>query len=185
MKAFLVAAFGLSLAAAPVHAQQQPDLTRFRMFADALVGTWHVTVRDLDEKGNVTWEGRQKRVFAYTLANEFLEERALVRPAGLDTEVTAGLHMLSFDPPANMLIQNGFWPGQPGVLFTAEAALSADNRSADGTITMPSETGVRHRRRLEIRWSGADELAYRTYGAGADGKEYLNEELVYRRAPKS
>ena len=163
-------------------AQQRPDLTRFRSFADPLVGSWTVTIKDWDADGKLSWEGNQKRTFAYTLANEFLEERALATVGDTPREVLIGLHLLSYDPKRNLLLQQGYWPGNAGTLFTVEAALAADNRSASGVIAMPGEEGTRKRRRLELRWNGPDELSYRAYGTDAAGKDYLNEELIYRRS---
>lgn len=170
----------------PAFAQQaRPDLTRFKAFADAMVGEWDVVIRDLDESGSPTWEGRQKRVIAYILADEFLEERAMVHSRRLNREIVAGLHLSSYDPATNAFIQQGFWPGQPGVLFNVNAVLSSDHRRAEGTIAMPRETGIRAMRRIEIVWASNDEFSYRTFARGADGREYLNEELVYRRAARS
>ena len=160
----------------------RPDLTRFRAFADPMVGEWDVTIRDLDESGAVTWEGRQRRLFAYILADEFLEERALVHSPSLGRAVVARLHIASYDPDANHFMQQGFWPGSPGVLFDVSAELAADNRRADGTITMPRETGVRASRRIEIVWTGPDEFTYRVFARRSGASEFVNEELIYRRA---
>lgn len=160
----------------PAATQQRPDLTRFRAFADPLVGDWSVTIKDREADGKVTWEATQHRTFGYTLLGEFLEERAV------DRGQTIGLHLLSFDAKRNRLVQQGFWPGSAGVLFTVEADLAADNRSASGHIEMPGEEGVRKRRRLELRWRSADELSYTAFAIDAAGREYVNEELVYRRS---
>ena len=67
-------------------------------------------------------------------------------------------------------------------MFTAELRLANDNRSAEGTISMPQETGFRMQRRLEIKWVGDSELSYRAYGKDSNGREFLNEELIYSRA---
>ena len=176
MRAFALLLALLMAVPASVPAQQRPDLSRFKAFADPLVGNWSVTIQDREADGRVMWEGTQDRTFAYTLQGEFLEERALNRGQLI------GLHLLSFDPKRNLVLQQGYWPGNPGVLFTVEAALSADNRSASGHIDMPAEQGARKRRRLEVRWDGTDQLAYRAYGVDAAGREYINEELIYRRA---
>ena len=176
MRAFALSLLLALALPASVPAQQRPDLSRFKAFADPLVGNWSVTVTDRDANGKISWEATQTRTFAYILMDEFLEERAL------DHGRPIGLHLLSFDPKRNLLLQQGYWPGSPGVLFTVEAALAADNRSAQGHIAMPAEQGARKRRRLELRWEGPDELSYRAFGVDEAGREYVNEELIYRRA---
>ena len=171
------------LAVPSVSAQPAPpDLTRFRAFADPMIGEWDVVIRDFDESGATTWEGRQRRVIGWILGDEFLEERAIVASRRSDREVVAGLHIASYDPEANAFLQQGFWPGSPGILFNVSATLAADNRRADGIIAMPRETGVRASRRIEIAWVSADEFVYRTFARSADGREHVNEELIYRRA---
>ena len=175
MRATALLLFLAASLAPPSMAQQRPDLTRFRTFADPLVGDWAVVIKDREANGEVSWEATQQRRFAYTLLGEFLEERAV------DRGQVIGLHLLSFDPKRSMVVQQGFWPGSPGMLFSVEAALAPDNRSASGHIDMPREQGVRKRRRLELRWEGPDVLSYRAFGVDASGKEFVNEELIYRR----
>ena len=162
-------------------AQERPDLTRFKAFADALVGTWEVTIRDADAKGKLVWEGKQKRVFSYVLADEFLEERALVTSPRTGREVLTGIQFISYDPKRNLLIEQGFWPGHAGTLFAVEAIVANDNRSAAGVIKMPQENDFRKQRRVELKWQGAD-FVFRTFGKDETGREFLNEELIYRKA---
>lgn len=180
----LALGFALSFAS-PTLSQQPapPDLTRFRAFADPIIGSWTTRIRDFDENGTLTWEDTQRRVFAYTVSDEFLEERALFHSRRAGRDIVGGLHLFSYDPARNELLQQGYWPGTPGILFTARATLSEDNRRAEGVIEMPGETGFRARRRLEIVWQSPNEVTYRAFGRRADGAEFLNEELVYRRAP--
>ncbi|MEO7654055.1 MAG: hypothetical protein ABIS23_00025 [Sphingomicrobium sp.] len=178
--AFFLLFLGLVLPVSAV-AQERPDLTRFKAFADPLVGTWTVTIKDWQADGKIAWEGTQKRAFAYMLADEFLEERALVKSGQRPQDIVTGLHLMSYDPKRNLLFQQGFWPGHAGVLFTVEAALAADNHSASGHIAMPGEQGARKRRRIELRWQNPNELSYRAFAQDNSGKEYLNEELIYRR----
>lgn len=163
--------------------QDRPDLTRFRAFASPLIGTWSVRIRDIDEHGKVVWDdASQRRSFSFTIGDEFLREDALVHSPRLKRDVVTGMHLFSYDPRQNLLIQHGFWPGKAGPMFTAEVRLADDNRSAVGTITMPQEAGVRKERRLEIRWLNDREFSYRAYGRDKGGREFLNEELIYARS---
>jgi hypothetical protein len=170
--------------AAPSSAQPQPpDLTRFRAFADGLIGTWNVRIRDIDEYGKVIWDdASQKRTFSYTIGNEFLQEQATIRARRLGRDVVTGLHLFSYDPAGNRLTQHGYWPGKSGLMFTADVRLADDNRSAAGIISMPQDRGLRSERRLEIKWISDRELSYRAYAKDKSGREFLNEELVYTKA---
>ena len=177
-----LACLSICLGQSPALSQERPDLTRFRAFADPLVGTWNVRIRDLDENGKVLWDdSSQTRTFAYTIGNEFLQEQALVYSKRLQGDVVTGLHLYSYEPKQNILTQHGYWPGRSGLMFTAEVKLADDNRAATGTIGMPHDNGFRKQRRLEIKWVSDRELSYRAYGKDSSGREFLNEELVYTR----
>ncbi|MEO7654054.1 MAG: hypothetical protein ABIS23_00020 [Sphingomicrobium sp.] len=165
----------------PISAQQpaRPDHSRFHAFAKPLVGEWTVTIRERDEIGKMLFEERQKQVFAMTVANEFLEWHVISGSGSASRET--GVVLFSYKPRENRLLQHAFFPGHADLRFTADLDLTRDNRGADGVIITPAEPGFRQRRRLEIRWVGPSEFHYRCFARDANGREFLNEELVYQR----
>lgn len=120
-------------------------------------------------------------MIGYTIFSEFLEEKPLLpSPAGGPATVVS-ITLISYDPPSNLVLKQGYWGGTAGGLVEARAALDATNRVARGSILMPRETGVRRSRRYEMRHAGKDRFEARTFAKRPDGSEYINEELIYER----
>ena len=170
MIAMLLALFATAEQAA------EPNPSRFQRFSDSLIGNWEVTIRETDETGKLLFEERQPHVFSRGIGPQFIEERA----TDASGHSSMGLVVLSYDPKANLLTQHAFFGFQPGLRFTVEAQLSEDGRSASGTIVTPKEPGFRTHRRMELKWVNVDEFRSQAY-ATHEGREFLNEEQIYRR----
>ena len=182
MRKFLAACF-LAVLAVPANAQSgaSDPLAPFRQFSQPLIGEWDVTIRELDETGKLLFEMRQQRTFTPTIADEFIEERVFDPSVTGGPAVISGVLLLSYDPKTRTVYQHGFFGGHAGLRFTGEASLASHARSAEGTILTPGEPGFRTRRRLVMSWQSPNEFRHRAFARDARGREFLNEELVYRR----
>lgn len=160
---------------------QSPDLSRFKAFADGLVGAWSVDIRETDAEGKVIWSDTQRRVFEYRIAKEFLEERTYVTSKRTGKDVDISLHIYGYDPKANDLSMHGYWVGRPGQLFAVTTKLDDDNRFARGAMDIVLEDGSRSHQRYEMGWIDDARFIHRAYRKTPDGREYLGEQLIYVR----
>lgn len=180
LRTALLALFAFAICA-PASAQG-PDLTRFKAFADGLVGEWSVAIRETDADGKVVWSDTQRRIFGYRIANEFLEERTYVVSKRTGKDLDVSLHIYGYDPKANTLSMHGYWVGRPGQLFAVMTTLDDANRFARGAMDIVLEDGSRSNQRYEMGWQDDSRFVHRAYRKTPEGREYLGEELVYTRA---
>lgn len=171
----LIAALLLALDATPPAAS--PD--RFHGFMDSLVGEWAVTIREHLPDGKLMFELHQTRRVSPVLDGGFLQETAF--DSDNAAAAPGGMMFLSYDRARDVVLQQAFLSGHPGLRFTAEAKLADDGHSAIGTIVTPREPGFRTNRELRLYWAGPDEFHYEAWAHDGAGPEFLNEELVYRR----
>ncbi len=167
----------------PANAQAPADLTRFKSFADGLVGEWSVAIRELDADGKVVWSDTQRRIFEYRVAREFLEERTYVVSKRTGKDVDISLHIYGYDPRNNELSMHGYWVGRAGQLFAVKTTLDDANRFARGSMDIVMEDGSSSNQRYEMGWLDGGGFVHRAFRKSPDGREYLGEELVYTRAP--
>lgn len=155
----------------------------FQRYADRLLGNWECRIREYDgAREEPVWEARQRRTFARVLQGRFVEEAAYVLDAS--GWVQTGIHLISFDAATGRVLQSGFWADTPGRLFAVEGLLRGEvdhDDRIDGTMTLRTAAGAVEKRRVSIRFEGADRQLYRVFRQRADGSEYLHEELVYTR----
>ena len=166
----------------PANAQQalaRARVAAFRAFAEPYVGEWSCAIEEYDESGKVVWSDTQRRVFAFSMSRHFLEERAfLKRPDG--TEYEGGLHLTTWDPASDRIVQHGFWlPRQPDPLFRIEGL--AEGSDFSGTMTLREENGSVVRRGLKMRWHAPDRWILDAVGTRADGGSFVKERLIYTR----
>ena len=149
-------------------------------FVSRLVGDWWCRIRDWNEAGELTWEGRQLRSFDRPLGRSFLRESAyILRDSG--QVVLGGIHIAGFDAESGVFEQSGFWPGIPGRSFVMAGVFDAARRSIGGTIEVRGPDGSLQRDRAEIAWLSPSSHVYRVYRARPGGGEYLQSELTYTR----
>lgn len=163
-------------------AQRSARLAAFRAFAEPYLGEWACAIEEYDEKGKVVWSDTQRRVFSFTMSRHFLEERAILkRPDG--TEYEGGLHLTTWDPASDRIVQHGFWiPQQPDPLFRIEGR--ASGRDFTGEMNLRQESGGYVRRGLEMRWHGPDRWVLEAIGVRPDGSRFVKERLSYTRTGK-
>ncbi len=162
-------------------AQERPDLTRFKAFGDGLIGEWAVDIRDFDENGEVSWSATQRRIFEYKIANEFIEERTYFTSQSTGKDVDVSLHVYGYDPKQNILSVDGYWGGSPGRLFAVTTSLDDENRQAIGEMQLRMKDGSIVTHRYVLGWISDESFTHRAYETTADGREFLTEELIYRR----
>ncbi len=155
----------------------------FHRYAERLRGNWQCLIREYDgAREEPVWEALQRRTFVLVLQGRFVEEAAYVLDAS--GWVQTGIHLTSFDAATGRVLQSGFWADTPGRLFAVEGMLRAEadrDDRIDGTMTLRTAAGSVEKRRVAIRFEGADRQVYRIFRQRADGSEYLHEELVYTR----
>lgn len=153
----------------------------FREFATPFVGTWDCEIEEWSATSSKpVWSDRQRRVFSLTMSRHFLEERAVLKtPQGREYE--AGLHLTTYDPKSEAVVQHGFWlPLQPDPLFRIEGRI--EGKGFSGSMRIRERDGSTAVRPLVIKWIGPDEWHIEVTDRKPDGSTFLRERLVYRKA---
>jgi hypothetical protein len=188
----LVATIGLGMAlstqalsqASPTgeQAQRSARLAAFRTFAVPYLGEWDCLVEDYDAAGKTVWSDRQRRIFAFTMSRHFLEERAILkRPDG--TEYEGGLHLMTWDPRSDRVVQHGFWlPRQPDPLFRVEGRVKGQDFAGD--LHIKEESGATSIKGFTMRWAGADRWLLETQEKRPDGQTFVSSRVTYTRVAK-
>ena len=169
--------------AAATEAEQKQRREAFRTFAAPFVGTWECEIAEWSATSEKpVWSDKQRRVFALTMSRQFLEERAILKtPDGREYE--AGLHLTTFDPNSDAIVQHGFWlPLQPDPLFRIEGRV--EKKDFKGSMRIKERDGSHDTRPLAIKWIGPDEWHLEVTDEKQDGSTFVRERLVYRRAAK-
>ena len=157
-----------------------PERVAFDAFSERLVGTWDCSIKEYAPSGAVKWSDEQIRVFSRGFFGNALEEKAF-KPPRLGTQDYFGLTVLLLHRPGYRLTKYGIWPGSAGQIFITDGLLRKDGSGFDGTSTERNERNVEERRRVVVEWTGPQQHVLRVYRPGPDGREYLHEELVYKR----
>jgi hypothetical protein len=170
-------------AVAATEAEQARRREAFREFATPFVGTWECEIHEWSATSSEpVWSDRQRRIFTLTMSRQFLEERAILKtPEGREYE--AGLHLTTFDPNSDAIVQHGFWlPLQPDPLFRIEGRI--EKKDFRGSMRIREQDGSHDTRPLAIKWIGPDEWHIEVTDQKADGSTFVRERVVYRRATK-
>lgn len=181
-----IAIFMALAAVAPAAGQNDPQATTrrdaFRAFAQPLVGDWSCRIEEWGPDGKLVWSDVQKRVFSLTMARHYLEERALLKtPDGREYE--GGVHLLTYDPNSERLVQHGFWLPQPDRLFVVDGRISGG--SFEGLMTIRNDKGGEDIRPYRLSPAANGGWTIEVRDKRADGSAYVRERLVYSRLAQS
>ena len=169
-----------AIAAPATEAEQRARRDAFRGFAERFVGEWECVVEEWNGRDAApVWSDRQRRVFEMTMSRHFLQERALLKTAD-GREHEPGLHLTTFDPQSDHVVQHGFWlPLQPDPLFRIEGRI--EGKGYTGKMRIREEGGAHDVRPYAIRWRDDGTWVVEVTDSLPDGKVFLRERLTYTR----
>ncbi|WP_257385065.1 hypothetical protein [Tahibacter caeni] len=178
--ALLLSAATLAGAVDPRVAQDSRQA--FKSFAQPLVGNWECNLRTWDDRFHERMvETVQKRRFEWVLKGNFLQESIYAVLRGGDT-THVGITLLSVDPETMHVLGSGFDATTPDRRMTLDAELAPDLRHLSGKveITPPNENA--RAERLDWQWIEDGRTRSRLYSRASNGREFLNQELICKRA---
>lgn len=178
--ALLLAATGTAGAVDPRIAQDSRQA--FKSFAQPLVGTWDCNLRTWDDRFHERMvETVQKRRFEWVLKGNFLQESIHAVLRGGDT-VHVGITLLSVDPETMHVLGSGFDATTPDRRMTLDAELAPDLRHLSGKVEITPQDENARAERLDWQWIEDGRTRARLYSRAQNGREFLNQELICKRA---
>lgn len=176
----LLAWSGFAAAVDPRVAQDSRQA--FKSFAQPLIGNWDCNLRSWDDRFRERMvETPQKRRFEWVLRGNFLQETIQAVLRGGDT-VHVGTNLLSVDPETMHILGSGFDSTTPDRRMTLDAELAPDLRHLSGKVQIrPGKEGA-DVDRFDWQWTDADRTRSRLYSRDSNGREFLNHELICKRA---
>ncbi|MCQ4165080.1 hypothetical protein [Tahibacter harae] len=177
----LLAWSGFAAAVDPRVAQDSRQA--FKSFAQPLVGSWDCSLRSWDDRFRERMvETPQKRRFEWVLRGNFLQETVHAVLRGGDT-VHVGINLLSVDPETMHILGSGFDAVTPDRRMLLDAELAPDLRHLSGKVQMrPGKEGAEADQRFDWQWTDTDRTRSRLYSRDSNGREFLNHELICKRA---
>jgi hypothetical protein len=178
--ALLLAATGTAGAVDPRIAQDSRQA--FKSFAQPLVGAWDCNLRTWDDRFHERMvETVQKRRFEWVLKGNFLQETIHAVLRGGDT-VHVGITLLSVDPETMHVLGSGFDATTPDRRMTLDAELAPDLRHLSGKVEITPQDENARAERLDWQWIEDGRTRARLYSRAQNGREFLNQELICKRA---
>lgn len=174
-----------SVAAAVDPRVAQDSRQAFKSFAMPLIGNWDCTLRTWDDRFHEKMvETAQKRRFEWVLKGNFLQESIYAVLRGGDT-VHVGLNLLSVDPETTHILSSGFDSSSPDRSLTLDAELAPDLRHLSGKVQATTKSDSAQPERLDWQWVDDGRTRSRLYSRASNGREFLNKELLCKRAADS
>lgn len=160
----------------------QDSRQAFKSFAQPLIGNWDCSLRTWDDRFHERMvETGQKRRFEWVLKGNFLQESIHAVLRGGDT-IHVGINLLSVDPETMHILGSGFDATTPDRRMTLDAELAPDLRHLSGKVEIrPTDQNARAER-LDWQWLDEGRTRSRLYSRAANGREFLNQELICKRA---
>ncbi|UXI69524.1 hypothetical protein [Tahibacter amnicola] len=161
---------------------EQDSRQAFKAFASPLVGNWDCSLRTWEDRFHERMvETSQKRRFSWVLGGHFLQESvyAVLRRGEL---MHVGINLLSVDPTNTHVLVSGFAAGTPDRKVSLDGELAPDFRHLSGRLTVVPRNPEADPQRLEWRWLDDGRTSSRMYARASNGREFLHQELVCRRA---
>lgn len=160
----------------------QDSRQAFKSFAQPLIGNWDCSLRTWDDRFHERMvETAQKRRFEWVLKGNFLQETVHAVLRGGDT-VHIGINLLSVDPETMHVLGSGFDSTTPDRRLTIDAELAPDLRHLSGKIEIRPVSESARAERLDWQWIDAGRTRSRIYSRAPNGREFLNQELICKRA---
>lgn len=179
----LLALLSLSTAAGAIDPRVAQDSRQaFKSFAQPLIGNWECNQRTWDDRFHERMvETVQKRRFEWVLKGNFLQESVHAVLRGGDT-IHVGINLLSVDPETMHVLGSGFDATTPDRRMTIDAELAPDLRHLSGKVEIrPTDENARAER-LDWQWIDEGRTRSRIYSRAPNGREFLNQELICKRA---
>ena len=160
----------------------QDSRQAFKSFAQPLIGNWDCSLRTWDDRFHERMvETAQKRRFEWVLKGNFLQESVHAVLRGGDT-IHVGINLLSVDPETMHVLGSGFDTTTPDRRMTIDAELAPDLRHLSGKVEIrPIDENARAER-LDWQWIDEGRTRSRIYSRASNGREFLNQELICKRA---
>lgn len=176
----------LSAAAVAVDPRVAQDSRQaFKSFAQPLIGNWDCSLRTWDDRFHERMvETVQKRRFEWVLKGNFLQESVHAVLRGGDT-IHVGINLLSVDPETMHVLGSGFDATTPDRRLTIDAELAPDLRHLSGKIEIRPASESARAERLDWQWIDGGRTRSRIYSRAPNGREFLNQELICKRAADS
>lgn len=163
----------------------QDSRQAFKSFAMPLIGSWDCNLRTWDDRFHEKMvETAQKRRFEWVLKGNFLQESIYAVLRGGDT-VHVGLNLLSVDPETTHILSSGFDSSSPDRSLTLDAELAPDLRHLSGKVQSTVKSDSAQPERLDWQWIDDGRTRSRLYSRASNGREFLNKELICKRAADS
>lgn len=160
----------------------QDSRQAFKSFAMPLIGSWDCNLRTWDDRFHEKMvETAQKRRFEWVLKGNFLQESIYAVLRGGDT-VHVGLNLLSVDPETTHILSSGFDATAPDRSMTLDAELAPDLRHLSGKVQTSAKSESVQPERLDWQWIDEGRTRSRLYSRASNGREFLNKELICKRA---
>lgn len=176
----LLSAAGIAGAVDPRVAQDSRQA--FKSFAQPLIGNWECSMRTWDDRFHERMvETVQKRRFEWVLKGNFLQESVHAVLRGGDT-VHVGTNLLSVDPETMHVLGSGFDAITPDRRMTLDAELAPDLRHLSGKVQIVPKNETAQAERLDWQWLDEGRTRSRLYSRASNGREFLNQELICKRA---
>ncbi|HWU53805.1 MAG TPA: hypothetical protein VN153_13445 [Tahibacter sp.] len=178
--ALLLSATTLAGAVDPRVAQDSRQA--FKSFAQPLIGNWECNLRTWDDRFHERMvETVQKRRFEWVLKGNFLQESVHAVLRGGDTS-HVGITLLSVDPETMHVLGSGFDATTPDRRMTLDAELAPDLRHLSGKVEITPQNENARAERLDWQWIEDGRTRSRLYSRASNGREFLNQELICKRA---
>lgn len=176
----LLSAAGLAGAVDPRVAQDSRQA--FKSFAQPLIGNWECNLRTWDDRFHERMvETVQRRRFEWVLKGNFLQESIHAVLRGGDS-VHVGINLLSVDPETMHVLGSGFDATTPDRRMTLDAELAPDLRHLSGKVQILPKNEAAQAERLDWQWLDEGRTRSRLYSRASNGREFLNQELICKRA---
>lgn len=160
----------------------QDSRQAFKSFAQPLIGSWDCNLRTWDDRFHERMvETVQKRRFEWVLKGNFLQESVHAVLRGGDT-VHVGITLLSVDPETMHVLGSGFDATTPDRRMTLDAELAPDLRHLSGKVEITPQNEGARAERLDWQWIEDGRTRSRLYSRASNGREFLNQELICKRA---
>jgi hypothetical protein len=160
----------------------QDSRQAFKSFATPLIGSWDCSLRTWDDRFHERMvETTQKRRFEWVLKGNFLQETIHAVLRGGDT-VHVGINLLSVDPETMHILASGFDATASDRRMTLDAELAPDLRHLSGKVQILPRNDSAQAERLDWQWLDQDRTRSRLYSRASNGREFLNQELICKRA---
>lgn len=160
----------------------QDSRQAFRSFAQPLIGSWECSLRTWDDRFHERMvETAQKRRFEWVLKSNFLQESVYAVLRGGDS-AHVGINLLSVDPETMHVLGSGFDAATPDRRMTMDAELAPDLRHLSGTVRIVPKNENAQAERLDWQWLDEGRTRSRLYSRASNGREFLHQELICKRA---